>query len=73
MTLDVADPTESAAEAGLHYVTDDQPGITRVIEEEAVAAGRQLSGDDQRDEDVEEHPLLGRMVSEPLGDPVMHR
>src|SRR5579859_5844391 len=28
MTLQ-ADPIESAAEAGLHYVTDDQPGITR--------------------------------------------
>ena len=28
MTLQ-ADPTESAAEAGLHYVSDDQPGIGR--------------------------------------------
>ena len=28
MTLQ-ADPIESAAEAGLHYVSDDQPGITR--------------------------------------------
>jgi DNA topoisomerase I len=29
MTLESADPIESAHEAGLHYVTDDQPGIQR--------------------------------------------
>jgi DNA topoisomerase I len=29
MTQETANPIESAAEAGLHYVTDDSPGITR--------------------------------------------
>src|SRR5215470_4816750 len=29
MTLAPADPTESAAEAGLHYVDDDRPGLRR--------------------------------------------
>src|SRR5437762_883046 len=29
MTLEVADPAESAAEAGLHYVTDESAGIQR--------------------------------------------
>ena len=29
MTLETADPIESAREAGLHYVTDERPGIQR--------------------------------------------
>src|SRR5689334_22525250 len=29
MTLDPADPVESAQEAGLHYVSDESPGIQR--------------------------------------------
>src|SRR5438270_9501442 len=29
MSLEVADPIESATEAGLHYVTDEAPGIRR--------------------------------------------
>jgi DNA topoisomerase I len=29
MTLEAADPVESALEAGLHYVTDESPGIQR--------------------------------------------
>src|ERR1051326_1357897 len=29
MTLELADPVESALEAGLHYVSDDSPGIRR--------------------------------------------
>jgi hypothetical protein len=43
MTLEPADPTVSAAEAGLHYVDDSRPGIVVFV--------RRLDGDGLTDEE----------------------
>lgn len=51
----VADPEESAREAGLRYILDDRPGITRR------RAGKGFSYRDQRDERITDKTMIARI------------
>jgi DNA topoisomerase I len=51
----VADPEESAREAGLRYILDDRPGITRR------RAGKGFSYRDQRDERITDKTVIKRI------------